>query len=100
MRGGSHCSKQNDLARQKTGRNTPTVWVGTIIADRPPHRTVRAALPHTAPTLEGWREVLLLAHCFVLGTLVPRTVWGEWWTDDYKKPEDTIGENGLFWNGP
>ena len=27
--------------------------VGTIIADRPPpHRTVRAALPHTAPTLE------------------------------------------------
>jgi hypothetical protein len=28
------------------------VAVGTIIADRPPHRTVRAALPHTAPTLE------------------------------------------------
>jgi hypothetical protein len=26
------------------------VAVGTIIADRPPHRTVRAALPHTAPT--------------------------------------------------
>ena len=28
------------------------VAVGTTIADRPPHRTVRAALPHTAPTLE------------------------------------------------
>src|ERR1700730_9494181 len=40
----------------------PTVAVGTIIADRPPHRTVRAALPHTAPTLEDWRAVLLLAH--------------------------------------
>src|SRR6202041_3635072 len=45
------------------------VAVGTIIADRPPHRTVRAALPHTAPTLEGWREVLLLAHRSILGTL-------------------------------
>jgi hypothetical protein len=28
------------------------VAVGTTIADRPPHRSVRAALPHTAPTLE------------------------------------------------
>ena len=28
------------------------VAVGTIIADRPPHRSVQAALPHTAPTLE------------------------------------------------
>jgi hypothetical protein len=24
--------------------------VGTIIADRPPHRSVRAEFPHTAPT--------------------------------------------------
>src|SRR3954469_3301826 len=24
--------------------------VGTLIAERPPHRTVRAAFPHTAPT--------------------------------------------------
>ena len=30
-----------------------SVAVGTIITDRPPHRTVRAALPHTAPTLEN-----------------------------------------------
>ena len=57
------------------------VAVGTIIADRPPHRTVRAAFPHTAPTLEGWREVLLLAHRFLLGTLVLRTVLGECWTE-------------------
>ena len=32
------------------------VAVGTIIADRPPHRSVRAALPHTAPTLDIWRQ--------------------------------------------
>ena len=32
------------------------VAVGTIIADRPPHRSVRAALPHTAPTLDIWRR--------------------------------------------
>src|SRR4029077_14532653 len=43
--------------------------VGTIITDRPPHRTVRAALPHTAPTLEDWRAMLLLAHRTILGTL-------------------------------
>ena len=27
--------------------------VGTVIADRPPHRSVRAELPHTAPTSVG-----------------------------------------------
>src|SRR4030081_2510040 len=27
-----------------------TIAVGTPIAERPPHRTVRAAFPHTAPT--------------------------------------------------
>jgi hypothetical protein len=58
---------------RKTQRST--VAVGTTIADRPPHRTVRAALPHTAPTLEDWREVLLLAHRAILGTLTsPRCV--------------------------
>ena len=45
-----------------------TVAVGTIITDHPPHRTVRAALPHTAPTLDDWREVLLLAHRSICGT--------------------------------
>ena len=29
------------------------VAVGTAIADRPPHRSVRAALPHTAPTSDN-----------------------------------------------
>jgi hypothetical protein len=32
------------------------VAVGTPIAERPPHRSVRAALPHTAPTLGVWRR--------------------------------------------
>src|SRR5260370_41956432 len=27
------------------------IAVGTLITERPPHRTVRAAFPHTAPTL-------------------------------------------------
>jgi hypothetical protein len=53
------------------------VAVGTIIADRPPHRTVRAALPHTAPTLEDWRAVLLLAHRAIPGTLNLRSVSDE-----------------------
>src|SRR5262245_45442918 len=30
---------------------TASIAVGTLIAERPPHRTVRAAFPHTAPTL-------------------------------------------------
>jgi hypothetical protein len=33
-----------------------SVAVGTVIADRPPHRSVRAELPHTAPTLDEWRQ--------------------------------------------
>jgi hypothetical protein len=32
------------------------VTVGTVIADRPPYRSVRAELPHTALTLDGWRQ--------------------------------------------
>ena len=31
-------------------RGCNTDAVGTLIAERPPHRTVRAAFPHTAPT--------------------------------------------------
>ena len=30
--------------------------VGTPITQRPPHRSVRAELPHTAPTLGEWRR--------------------------------------------
>jgi hypothetical protein len=32
------------------------VTVGTAIASCPPYRSVRAELPHTAPTLDGWRR--------------------------------------------
>lgn len=32
------------------GKRSGTVAVGTAIADRPPHRSVRAELPHTATT--------------------------------------------------
>src|ERR1019366_9713165 len=35
----------------------PTIAVGTTIADRPPHRSVRAELPHTAPTLDVLRQI-------------------------------------------
>jgi hypothetical protein len=35
-------------ARPMTGS---AIAVGTLIAERPPHRTVQAAFPHTAPTL-------------------------------------------------
>jgi hypothetical protein len=34
----------------RSGRISATVAVGTEIAPRPPHRSVRAAFPHTAPT--------------------------------------------------
>ncbi len=40
------------------GQTVAEFWVavGTAIAGRPPHGSVRAALPHTAPTLGVWRE--------------------------------------------
>jgi hypothetical protein len=34
----------------------PFVAVGTTVTRRPPHRTVRAGLLHTAPTLDVWRQ--------------------------------------------
>ena len=33
-----------------------TVAVGTTVTRRPPHRTVRAGLLHTAPALDAWRQ--------------------------------------------
>ena len=36
--------------RQVRRMGVSSVTVGTIIADRPPYRSVRAELPHTAPT--------------------------------------------------
>jgi hypothetical protein len=38
------------LALSLRGALCATVAVGTRITTRPPHRTVRAAFPHTAPT--------------------------------------------------
>jgi hypothetical protein len=34
-------------------RTTVMIAVGTLITERPPHNTVRAAFPHTAPTSGG-----------------------------------------------
>jgi hypothetical protein len=34
----------------KRTSNAERFAVGTLIAERPPHRSVRAVLPHTAPT--------------------------------------------------
>jgi hypothetical protein len=51
------------------GNNSSTpVAVGTAIADRPPHRSARAALPHTALTLDDGVEA-----CFTSRT--PRNPW-------------------------
>jgi hypothetical protein len=42
------------IGRSANAQNCPTrdiqIAVGTPITGRPPHRTVRAAFPHTAPT--------------------------------------------------
>src|SRR5215211_1563393 len=47
---GAHCQNLTHAPRQTSVRLNATA-VGTLIAERPPHRTVRAAFPHTAPTL-------------------------------------------------
>ena len=54
------------------------VAVGTAIADRPPHRSVRAALPHTALTLDDGVEAKFhFAHAAQpLGHGLPRSVSG------------------------
>jgi hypothetical protein len=33
--------------------DSSVIAVGTVIAERPPHRSVRAELPHTVLTLDG-----------------------------------------------
>src|ERR1022692_4791600 len=50
--------------------------VGTTIADRPPHRSVRAELPHTAPTSDEWRQGATWRTPLDPWTLVPRSVSG------------------------
>jgi len=34
----------------------PTVAVGMPVAQHPPHRSVRAEFPHTAPISDEWRR--------------------------------------------
>src|SRR5271166_4003433 len=41
-----------------------TIAVGTLIAERPPHRTGRAQLRHPAPTLDVGGEAYALPHAF------------------------------------
>ena len=41
---------------QPQSENETTVAVGTPVARRPPHRSVRAGLLHTAPTSDIWRR--------------------------------------------
>ena len=49
----SHRSTSGSLCRSFT---RTFVAVGTPVARRPPHRSVRAALLHTAPTSDVWRR--------------------------------------------
>src|ERR1035437_9061932 len=50
--------------------------VGTTIADRPAHRSVRAELPHTAPTSDEWRQGAPWRTPLDPWALVPRSVSG------------------------
>ncbi len=42
-------AREGLIVARKVEIDKATVAVGTAIARRPPHRSVRAALPHTAP---------------------------------------------------
>src|ERR1700690_2071532 len=64
-----HTSRAPPCCVLSPKNNSPSsVAVGTAIADRPPHRSVRAALPHTALTLDDGVEA-----CFTSRTL--RNPW-------------------------
>jgi hypothetical protein len=56
----------------------PRIAVGTLIAKRPPHRTERARLRHSAPTLVFDEKALslVLVHGQVPGTRAPGSVSG------------------------
>ena len=54
-----------------------SVTVGTVIANRPLYRSVRAELPHTAPTLDEWRRKRTLGKgCRVRGRGIHRSKVG------------------------
>ena len=44
---------RNLLGRNEKENREKVIAVGTAVADGPPHRSVREALPHTAPPLSG-----------------------------------------------
>src|SRR5215207_971585 len=46
-----HIASLSEASVHDRCRSLAPIAVGTLIAERPPHRTVRAAFPHTAPTL-------------------------------------------------
>ena len=46
-----------NVSTRNAKRCLTQVAVGSAIADRPPRRSVRAALPHTAPTSDMWRRI-------------------------------------------
>ena len=48
-----------------------TVAVGTLVAQSPPHRSVRADFPHTALILDVWRQSCLTHACQTLGHAYP-----------------------------
>jgi len=49
-------SRANQIAPRRTQNLKKPVAVGIAVARYPPHRSVRADFPHTAPTLDGWRQ--------------------------------------------
>jgi hypothetical protein len=52
------------------------VAVGTDLTTRPPHRSVRAALPHTAPTSDNWRRIAPTHTDQPVGHICSPSVWG------------------------
>ena len=47
----------DSLARDLKGLwDSYWVAVGTLVAQRPPHRSARAAVPHAALTADAWRR--------------------------------------------
>jgi len=55
LRGLSDRPRQARFVRNLAVGFSP-VAVGTPVAQRPPHRSARAALPHAAPTADAWRR--------------------------------------------
>ena len=61
-----YCLGQKPFTKPKI-----TVAVGTLVAQSPPHRSVRADFPHTALILDTWRQSCLTHACQTLGHPFP-----------------------------